>query len=85
MREKSASSKDAIVMFHDVNSPSVAIALNVFANDGWEVGIYNTMQIMGVAWRGYVKPVNHIADPGMPSVSGEHLAHLRLLSIPNNL
>jgi len=58
--------KDACVMFHDLTSPYVARGLVVMRNLGWTVGIYNTMQIMGVAWRGDVRPVDHIMDPAMP-------------------
>ncbi len=47
---------DALVMFHDLISPHVAAGLAVFADAGWSVGLYNTMQIMGAAWRGKARP-----------------------------
>ena len=37
---------------------------------------YNTMQIMGVAWRGNVEPVAHIPDPTVPWTLPPHLQHI---------
>jgi len=71
---------DALVMFHDLVSPHVAAGLAVFADAGWNVGLYNTMQVMGVAWRGRAKPVAHIADKDMPLPQGEHLRRFPMLS-----
>jgi hypothetical protein len=65
--------EDALVMFHDLVSPHVAAGLEVFADAGWRVGLYNTMQVMGVAWRGAAAPVAHVADRDMPAPKGEHL------------
>src|SRR5262249_38133260 len=42
---------DALVLFHDLISPDVARALDYLADQGWNTMIYQTMQIMGVAWR----------------------------------
>ena len=39
--------EDASVMFHDLISPHVAAGLAHFQANGWNVGLYNTMQIMG--------------------------------------
>ena len=71
---------DALVMFHDLVSPHVAAGLEVFADAGWSVGLYNTMQVMGVAWRGATRPVTHVADPQMPKAEGAHLARFPTLS-----
>jgi len=45
---------------------------------GWEVMIYQTMQIMGVAWRGKVAPIQHIPDP---KVKWQLPSHLKGYSI----
>jgi hypothetical protein len=75
-----ACAADACVMFHDLVSPHVAAGLRRFELEGWNVGLYNTMQIMGIAWRGSAKPVAHVADPNVPGVTQSHLAGLRVLS-----
>ncbi len=54
--------EDAIILFHDLASPDVAQGLDYFQQQGWQVMIYQTMQIMGVAWRGNVIPVQHQPD-----------------------
>ena len=71
--------EDAIVMFHDLISPHVAAGLGHFADKGWSVALYNTMQIMGVAWRGAARPVAHVADGDMPPIAAEHLKRFSLL------
>lgn len=71
---------DACVMFHDLTSPYVSAALTAMEELGWNVGIYNTMQIMGVAWRGNFKPVEHIADPNAPIPKLTHLIRFKMLS-----
>ncbi|MCI0540366.1 MAG: class I SAM-dependent methyltransferase, partial [Verrucomicrobiales bacterium] len=54
---------DAMILFHDLSSPSVAAGLGLLRERGWNTMVYQTMQIMGVAWRGNVTPVHHIPDP----------------------
>ena len=71
---------DALVMFHDLISPHVAAGLAVFADAGWSVGLYNTMQIMGAAWRGKAAPARHVADADMPAADADHLRRFPLLS-----
>lgn len=71
---------DALVVFHDLISPHVAAGLAVFADAGWRVGLYNTMQIMGAAWRGKAAPARHIADPDMPAAQAAHLQRFPPLS-----
>jgi hypothetical protein len=71
---------DALVMFHDLVSPHVAAGLAVFADAGWNVGLYNTMQVMGAAWRGTARPVEHVADTDMPKAAGAHLQRFTVLS-----
>jgi len=55
--------QDALIMFHDLVSPDVAQGLNYLKGKGWKTMIYQTAQIMGVAWRGNVEPVIHQPDP----------------------
>jgi predicted O-methyltransferase YrrM len=57
----------ACIMFHDVVSPHVAAGLRAAANAGWQVRVYNTMQVMGVAWRGDFEPFEHIPDERAPA------------------
>ncbi len=64
---------DALVLFHDLACPSVADGLAVFRAQGWQTMIYQSMQIMGVAWRGAAQPVAHIPDPSVPWTVPEHL------------
>jgi predicted O-methyltransferase YrrM len=64
---------DALILFHDLASPDVAEGLNYLRDRGWNTMIYQTMQIMGVAWRGNVKPVEHIPDPAVNWTLPEHL------------
>jgi len=72
---------DACVMFHDLTSPHVAGGLRHFAANGWSVGLYNTMQIMGIAWRGGARPAAHAADAQMPGIQAPHLRGLATLSV----
>jgi predicted O-methyltransferase YrrM len=68
---------DAMVVFHDLVSPDVAEGLRYFKEQGWQCRIYNTMQIMGVAWRGNISPVAHVSDPNVPEFFQAHLTDLR--------
>ena len=65
--------EDALILFHDLASPDVAEGLNYLRDRGWNTMIYQTMQIMGVAWRGNVQPVEHIPDPNVDWTLPEHL------------
>lgn len=65
--------EDALILFHDLASPDVAEGLNYLRDRGWNTMIYQTMQIMGVAWRGNVKSVEHIPDPAVNWTLPEHL------------
>ncbi|MBY0526635.1 MAG: class I SAM-dependent methyltransferase [Gemmataceae bacterium] len=64
---------DAMVVFHDLTSPDVARGLAYFKEKGWNTLIYQTMQIMGIAWRGDVKPVRHRPDPAVAWQLPDHL------------
>ncbi|HEY1782810.1 MAG TPA: class I SAM-dependent methyltransferase [Roseiarcus sp.] len=64
----------AMVVFHDLVSPHVGAALRALAAQGWNVMAYQTAQMMGVAWRGTVKPAAHQPDPTQRWQVPEHLA-----------
>jgi glycosyltransferase involved in cell wall biosynthesis/predicted O-methyltransferase YrrM len=64
---------DALIMFHDLSSPDVAQGLDYLKQKGWNTMVYQTMQIMGVAWRGNVEPVQHQPDPGVRWHLPKHL------------
>ena len=64
----------ALVLFHDLASPYVAAGLDAFRKAGWHTRVYQTMQIMGVAWRGDVEPVPHSPDPKQFWTLPRHLA-----------
>jgi predicted O-methyltransferase YrrM len=64
---------DAIILLHDAISPEVARALEYLKAVGWNVTICYTAQIMGVAWRGNVVPVEHTPDPKLEIAIPEHL------------
>ncbi|MCB8883915.1 class I SAM-dependent methyltransferase [Acidisoma cellulosilytica] len=64
----------ALVLFHDLASPYVASGLDAMRNAGWRTMVYQTMQIMGVAWRGDVEPIQHIPDPRITWTLPKHLS-----------
>jgi archaellum component FlaC len=65
--------RDAIIVFHDLASPVVAEGLAYLRSLGWSCMVYQTMQIMGVAWRGDVKLPVHIPDPEEKWALPDHL------------
>ena len=65
---------DAMILFHDLAAPAVAQGLDYLKSQGWQTMVYQTMQIMGVAWRGDVQPVAHQPDP---SVNWQLPVHLQ--------
>jgi predicted O-methyltransferase YrrM len=67
---------DAAFVFHDLTSPDVAEALRRLEARGFVVMLYQTMQIMGVAWRGRAVPVHHVPDPKVPWQLPHHLVGL---------
>lgn len=58
---------DAIILLRNVESPNVAAALGFLSQRGWNAKLYRTAPFMGVAWRGGVLPVEHIADAAWSS------------------
>jgi glycosyltransferase involved in cell wall biosynthesis/predicted O-methyltransferase YrrM len=53
---------DALVLFHDLAAPAVAQGLDYLRGQGWQTAVYQTMQVMGAAWRGAARPVGHRPD-----------------------
>ncbi|WP_193143407.1 TylF/MycF/NovP-related O-methyltransferase [Meridianimarinicoccus sp. MJW13] len=64
----------AAVMFHDLVCPDVAQALHHYADAGWQTRIYETMQVMGIAWRGNYTAPAHVPDAGTSTAGIDHLA-----------
>jgi glycosyltransferase involved in cell wall biosynthesis/predicted O-methyltransferase YrrM len=77
--------EDAIILFHNLASPDVAQGWEYFRQQGWNVMIYQTMQIMGVAWRGNVKPVMHQPDPQVHWSLPQHLQHYPVSGLSRDL
>ena len=69
---------DALIVFHDLASPDVAQALDYLRLRGWQTCIYQTVQIMGAAWRGTVNPVAHLPDPRVTWHVPKHLRHFSI-------
>jgi predicted O-methyltransferase YrrM len=63
----------SLVLFHDLVSPYVAAGLDALKARGWRTMIYQTAQIMGVAWRGDIAPVRHKPDPAQAWGLPDHL------------
>lgn len=72
---------DALILFHDLASPDVARGLNYLAGMGWNTMVYNTMQIMGVAWRGNIEPIAHMPDPRVHWTVPAHLQHMAVSGV----
>jgi predicted O-methyltransferase YrrM len=75
---------DALILFHDLNSPEVAEGLDYLKEKGWNTMIYQTMQIMGVAWRGNIEPVQHQPDPKINWNLPEHLQNYSVSELSND-
>ena len=67
----------AAVAFHDLAAPAVAGGLKAFLDMGWKIRIYDTMQVMGLAWRGNYEPPVHVPDPYATTLGVPHLKFLR--------
>ena|GEM_PF-1184645 len=64
---------DCAFVFHDLAAPAVADGLRALADKGFHIVVYQTAQIMGMAWRGDVIPIAHVPDP---EVAWQMPAHL---------
>ncbi|HEX8521726.1 MAG TPA: glycosyltransferase [Tepidisphaeraceae bacterium] len=65
--------QDAAILFHDLASPEVSEGLDHLRDQGWNTIIFQTAQIMGMAWRGDVSPPPHVPDPLVHWTVPEHL------------
>jgi glycosyltransferase involved in cell wall biosynthesis/predicted O-methyltransferase YrrM len=70
---------DALILFHDLAAPAVARGWDYLRQRGWQAAIYQTMQIIGAAWRGTARPVKHQPDPEVAWRLPEHLRGADLL------
>ena len=68
--------RDCAFVFHDLASPEVAAGLRLLEREGFQVLVYQTQQIMGLAWRGQVTPVAHVPDPEVAWQLPHHLVGL---------
>lgn len=73
---------DAMIILHDLASPHVAQGLDYLREQGWQTLVYQTMQIMGVAWRGNVRPIQHQPDPRIAWDLPQHLLRYRHPDVP---
>ncbi|HVT03753.1 MAG TPA: class I SAM-dependent methyltransferase [Thermoanaerobaculia bacterium] len=72
---------DCAFIFHDLASPDVAAGLFYLKREGFNVLIYQTAQIMGLAWRGDVTPVSHLPDPSVAWQVPQHLIGLPISGV----
>lgn len=68
----------AMVFFHDLASPYVARGIEAMRDAGWRTMIYQTTQIVGVAWRGNIEPPDHTPDPNVYWTLPAHLVGYRV-------
>jgi len=72
---------DCAFVFHDLASPAVAAPLRFLQEKGFNVVVYQTAQIMALAWRGNVTPVAHVPDPDVAWQLPPHLAGLPIAGV----
>jgi glycosyltransferase involved in cell wall biosynthesis len=76
--------RDCAFVFHDLASPSVAAGLRFLQREGFDVLVYQTQQIMGIAWRGRVTPITHVPDPDIAWQLPHHLVGLPVSGVDFN-
>jgi hypothetical protein len=59
---------DCMLLYHDLLSPDVARVLPLLKHNGWDVMLYLTSQVMAIAWRGNVEPIQHTPDPAIAAM-----------------
>jgi glycosyltransferase involved in cell wall biosynthesis len=72
---------DCAFVFHDLASPAVTAGLRVLEEKGFHVVVYQTAQIMAMAWRGDVTPIAHVPDPEVAWQVPQHLAGLPISGV----
>lgn len=73
---------DCAILLHDVASPDVAAALYVLEGAGFNIRLFQTMQIMAIAWRGRAVPVAHRPDPAIDWELPHHLLGWPISGVP---
>ncbi|HKO56448.1 MAG TPA: class I SAM-dependent methyltransferase [Thermoanaerobaculia bacterium] len=73
--------EDCAFVFHDLASPAVTAGLRTLADSGFHVVLYQTAQIMAMAWRGDVVPVAHVPDPEVAWQVPAHLIGLPIAGV----
>ncbi|HYO75154.1 MAG TPA: class I SAM-dependent methyltransferase [Thermoanaerobaculia bacterium] len=77
--------EDCAFVFHDLAAPAVAAPLRFLKEKGFNVVVYQTAQIMAMAWRGDVAPVAHVPDPNVAWQLPPHLIGLPISGIDEQL
>lgn len=72
---------DCAFVFHDLAAPAVAAGLRVLEERGFHVVVFQTAQVMAMAWRGDVTPVAHVPDPDVAWQLPPHLAGLPISGV----
>jgi glycosyltransferase involved in cell wall biosynthesis len=72
---------DCAFVFHDLAAPAVAAGLRVLAEKGFHIVVYQTAQIMAMAWRGDVTPIAHVPDPDVAWQVPAHLTGLPISGV----
>jgi glycosyltransferase involved in cell wall biosynthesis/predicted O-methyltransferase YrrM len=73
--------EDCAFVFHDVAAPDVADAVRALAERGFHVVIYQTAQLMALAWRGDITPVAHVPDRDVAWQLPPHLVGLPISGV----
>ncbi|HEX8251680.1 MAG TPA: class I SAM-dependent methyltransferase [Thermoanaerobaculia bacterium] len=76
---------DCAFVFHDLAAPAVAAPLRFLKEKGFNVVVYQTAQIMAMAWRGDVSPVAHVPDPNVAWQLPPHLARWPISGVDEQL
>jgi glycosyltransferase involved in cell wall biosynthesis/predicted O-methyltransferase YrrM len=72
---------DCAFVFHDLAAPAVTAALRALQEKGFHVVVYQTAQIMAMAWRGNVMPVAHVPDPDVAWQLPPHIVGLPISGV----
>ena len=72
--------KTALAVFHDMTSPFVERGLYAFRQAGFQTTIINTMQVLGLAWRGRVRLPHYVPDQNTPPFLPMHLNKYKRLA-----
>jgi hypothetical protein len=61
------------IAFQNLVSQDVCQGFNYLKSRGWQTKIYQTVSVIGVAWRGKIEPVGHQSDPQIAWELPKHL------------